>query len=126
MAPSSAPTGRLAQPTPTFAEHVSITINASVPIGGDGDTSTCPAQVTLSFTPSGGDPTGTGAARLAAGADLFAKCTNVGLSVMDAMGTFDGHTFALSHGSWSYAGTFDGHTATITRKGVTLVFPVGP
>ena len=45
---------------------------------------------------------------------------------MDAMGTFDGHTFALSHGSWSYAGTFDGHTATITRKGVTLVFPVGP
>ena len=43
-------------------------------------------------------------------------------------GTFDGHTFALKEGRWSYTGTFDGSTATITGgpKGVTLVFPVGP
>src|SRR5487761_247978 len=113
-------------PTASYAEPVRITINATVPIGGDGDTSSCPAEVTLSFTPTGGDPASTGAARLAAAAGLWATCTNAAFSAIDAAGTFDGHTFALAYGQWSYTGTFDGRTATITGRGGTLVFPVGP
>ena len=47
-------------------------------------------------------------------------------AAIDAAGTFDGHTFALEQGRWTYAGTFDGSSATITGRGQTLVFPVGP
>jgi hypothetical protein len=65
---------------------------------------------------------------MAAAAGLWAGCTDVAFTALDAAGTFDGHTFALKEGRWSYTGTFDGSTATITGgpKGVTLVFPVGP
>lgn len=127
--PAPTPTP-IPSPTPSFTEPVRITINVDVPIGGsdDTDTATCPAEVTLAFTPSGGDPTSTGAAFIAAAAGLWAGCTNVAFTALDAAGTFDGRTFALEEGRWSYTGTFDGSTATITGgpKGVTLVFPVGP
>jgi hypothetical protein len=112
-------------PAPSFGEPVRITINADVLTGYD-STSTCPAEVTLAFTPSGGDPTGTGAAFAAAGVGLWAKCTNIAVSPIDASGTFDGHTFALDQGRWTYTGTFDGSTATISGQGRTLVFPLGP
>ena len=112
-------------PAPSFGEPVRITINADVLTGYD-STSTCPAEVTLAFTPSGGDPTGTGAARAAAGVGLWATCTNIAVSPIDASGTFDGHTFALDQGRWTYTGTFDGSTATISGRGGTLVFPLGP
>ena len=118
--PSPSPT-----PAPSFGEAVRITINADVLTGYD-STSTCPAEVTLAFTPSGGDPTGTGAAFAAAGVGLWAKCTNIAVSPIDASGTFDGHTFALDQGRWTYTGTFDGSTATISGQGRTLVFPLGP
>jgi hypothetical protein len=104
---------------------VRITIHADVPTGFT-KKSTCPAEVTLAFTPSGGDPNGTGAAYAAAGAGLGATCTNMAVSPLDASGTFDGHTFALQGGGRTYTGTFDGSTATITGDGVTLVFPVTP
>ena len=112
-------------PAPSFGEPVRITINADVLTGYD-STSTCPAEVTLAFTPSGGDPTGTGAARAAAGVGLWAKCTNIALRPIDASGTFDGHSFILEQGRWTYTGTFDGATATISGQGGTLVFPLGP
>ena len=127
--PAPTPTP-IPSPTPSLSEPVNVTINAVVPIGGseDTDTATCPAEVSLAFTPSGGDPTGTGAARLAAAAGLWADCTDAQFQAIDATGTFDGSTFALNEGRWSYTGTFDGSTATITGgpKGLTLVFPVGP
>ena len=63
---------------------------------------------------------------MAAAVGLWAKCTNVDFAAIDAAGTFDGHTFALEQGRWTYAGTFDGSSATITGRGQTLVFPVGP
>jgi hypothetical protein len=123
LAASAPPPPSLA---PSPGEPVQITIDATVPIGGDSEDLTCPARVTLSFTPSGGDPNGTGATRMAAGVGLWAKCTNADFSAIDAAGTFDGHTFALTQGRWTYTGTFDGSNATITGRGQTLVFPVGP
>ena len=120
--PSPTPTS----PVPSFGEPVSRTIDAIVPIGGVGENLTCPAKVTLSFTPSGGDPNGTGPTRMAAAVGLWAQCTNVDFSAIDAAGTFDGHTFSLEQGRWTYTGTFDGSNATITGRGQTLVFPVGP
>ncbi len=112
-------------PTPTLGEPVRITIHAEVPWGGSGP-DTCPAEVTLAFTPSGGDPTGTGAAYAAAGVGLWADCTDTAHQAIDASGTFDGRAFAIEGGGRTYTGTFDGHTATITGNGVTLVFDVGP
>ena len=120
--PSPTPTS----PVPSFGEPVSRTIDAIVPIGGVGENLTCPAKVTLSFTPSGGDPNGTGPTRMAAAVGLWAQCTNVDFSAIDAAGTFDGHTFSLEQGRWTYTGTFDGSSATITGRGQTLVFPAGP
>jgi len=111
----------LPSPMPNLAEGVWVTINADAPIGGDGDKSTCPAEVTLSFTPSGADPT-----TMQGRAGLSAICTNAEFMPIDAAGSFDGHTFALGQGRWSYTGTFDGSTATITGRGFTFVFPVGP
>ncbi|MGC8634287.1 MAG: hypothetical protein ACP5VP_06430 [Candidatus Limnocylindrales bacterium] len=122
-APSPAPT----LPAPSFGEPVSRTIKAIVPIGGDTSTATCPAEVTLRFTPSGGDSTASGAAFLAAAASLSAHCTSAEFTAIDAAGTFDGHSFALQDGRWSYTGTFDGSTATLSGgpRGVRLVFPAG-
>ena len=114
--PSPSPT-----PAPSFGEPVRITIYADVP-NGFTKKSTCPAEVTLAFTPSGGDPNGTGAAYAAAGVGLSADCTDMAVKALDADGTFDGHTFALQGGGRTYTGTFDGHTATINGDGVNLVF----
>ena len=110
-------------PTPNLAEPVQVTISADVPIGGAESTATCPAEVTLSFIPSSGDPT-----TMQGHAALWAHCTNVAFSALDAAGTFDGHTFTLRDGSATYSGTLEGGTATLTGgpRDATFVFPIGP
>ena len=117
-------------PTTAFAEPVRITIKADAPVGYDANAATCPAEVTLAFTPSGGDPNGTGVARLNASAGLWAKCTNMDVSAIDASGTFDGTTFSIDEGRRHYTGTFDGTAAHITggqgAGQVDFTFPVAP
>jgi hypothetical protein len=102
---------------------VTITISAETPIGGEEDSATCPAKVTLSFVPSNKDETTMGAH-----AAMWARCTSLEFSSIDAAGLFDGYTFDLHQGQWNYGGTFDGTTATLAGgpQGFTFVFPVGP
>ena len=115
-----------AAPTPTpnlVGEPVSITINADVPIGGTDSAVTCPAEVGLAFTSTGGAP-GT----MQGGAGLWANCTDAEFMAIDATGTFDGQTFKFSNGNpeYDYTGTLDGGIVTISGgpRNVTLVFPM--
>ncbi len=113
-------------PTPTpdlSGEPVSITVNVDMPIGGAESAVTCPAEVTLSFFATGGDPDS-----FQGKAGLWANCTDQEFMAADATGTFDGRTFAFSNGNpeYDYSGTLDGGTVTITGgpRNVTLVFPM--
>ena len=94
-----------------------------MPIGGAESAVTCPAEVTLSFFATGGDPD-----TFQGKAGLWANCTDQEFMAADATGTFDGRTFAFSNGNpeYDYSGTLDGGTVTITGgpRNVTLVFPM--
>jgi hypothetical protein len=111
-------------PTPNLGEPVSITITIDLPIGGAGDKTTCPAEVTVSFFDVGGEPD-----TFAGKAGLWANCTNVAFMAIDGTGTFDGKTFKFIQGSnpdYDYAGTLSGGVVTISGgpNNVTLVFPM--
>ena len=121
-APAGSP-GLRPSPTTDPNQPATLTISATAPIGNAEDSTTCPANVTLSFVPIGGNATSP-----QGHAAMWARCTDKAFSAIDAAGTFDGHAFDLHEGSATYSGTLDGSTATITGgpKSVTFIFPVGP
>ena len=110
----------LATPATNDPGRWGITINASAPVGSGGKI--CMAEINLTFNPSGGDPTGSDAYN--AGAYMTAACPADTFNIINAGGSFDGHTFALRDGVTTYTGTFDGVDVTITDGNFAYVFPI--
>ncbi len=101
--------GEAPTPTPEANERLTLTITAEVPTDTEG-IGTCPAEVYLVFSRRGGDPS-----TFQGRASLSAICTNREFQAIDTNGgTFDGSTFTLPDGQWTYTGTLSGNTVVIT------------
>ena len=101
--------GEAPTPTPEANERLTLTITAEVPTDTEG-IGTCPAEVYLVFSRRGGDPSS-----FQGRASLSAICTNREFQAIDTNGgTFDGSTFTLPDGQWTYTGTLSGNTVVIT------------
>ena len=103
-------------------DFVEIRIEGVAPVGQDEYATTCPAEFWLIFYRYGGDRPPTGFAH------LQASCTDTDYMALSAKGTFDGQTFVLSEGQYTYTGTFDGSTVTIIGgpQHATFEFQVPP
>ena len=90
-------------------DRLTLQIEAVVPTDTVGKSS-CAATVYLVFSRLGGPPDS-----FQGRAGLSAICSNRPFTAIDTNGgTFDGKTFTLPDGRFTYTGTFDGTTATIT------------
>ena len=141
VAPRPAPTlepGAKPTPEPTTIwvdplQYVNSSIEAEVTLDLGGmtrDATSCPAKVSLSFTPispSGKDIYGKDVPEMAHYASMWARCTDREYSAFDATGTFDGSHFNLQQGALKFTGDFDGTTtATLTggEADQTFIFPI--